>query len=68
MRDQTLGDTAERLRAALPNAIAIYVFGSRASGGAGPESDLDLAVLNDGSLDPLALWDLSGEPTPPAAP
>jgi predicted nucleotidyltransferase len=47
------------LRARLPNLLAVYLFGSRASGVYGPDSDLDLAILNDGPLDPLALWDLS---------
>jgi uncharacterized protein len=47
------------LRAHLPNLLAIYLFGSRASDVYGPESDLDLAILNDGPLDPVALWDLS---------
>ena len=47
------------LRAHLPNLLAIYLFGSRAGDAFGPDSDLDLAILNDGPLDPLALWDLS---------
>jgi predicted nucleotidyltransferase len=51
----------DHLRRSLPDAMAIYVFGSVATGEAGAESDLDLAVLNDGPLDPVALWDLSGE-------
>lgn len=49
------------LRERLPALLAVYVFGSRASGESGPESDLDLAVLNDGALDPVALWDLGRE-------
>jgi uncharacterized protein len=49
------------LRRSLPDALAIYVFGSVAAGEAGAESDLDLAVLNDGGLEPVALWTLSGE-------
>ncbi len=50
----------EALRARLPDAMAIYLFGSVASGDAGPESDVDLAVLNDGTLDPVALWEIAG--------
>jgi len=50
-----------RLRAALPDAIAIWLFGSFATGEAGPESDLDLAVLVAGRADPVALWRLAGE-------
>ncbi len=61
MREERISKALERLRAALPDALAIYVFGSRASGEAGPASDLDLAVLNEGPLDPVALWDLSSE-------
>jgi predicted nucleotidyltransferase len=41
--------------------LAIYAFGSRIQGGAGPQSDLDLAVLVAGYLDPLELWRLSSE-------
>lgn len=45
----------------LADLLAIYAFGSRIQGTAGPESDLDLAVLVAGYADPLALFDLSGE-------
>ncbi len=51
----------DRLRGCLPDAIAIYLFGSVATGEAGPESDVDLAVLNDGRLDPVELWDIAGD-------
>ena len=33
------------LRAQLPNAMAVYAFGSQIQGITGPDSDLDLAVL-----------------------
>lgn len=49
------------LRQRLPDAMAVYLFGSVASGEAGPQSDVDLAVLNDGPLDPVAVWDVAGE-------
>jgi predicted nucleotidyltransferase len=49
------------LRAAFPNVLAIYAFGSRVQGQAGPDSDLDLAVLVAGYADPLALWDVATE-------
>jgi predicted nucleotidyltransferase len=49
------------LREQLPELLAVYLFGSRASGEANARSDLDLAVLNDGPLDPVGLWDLAGE-------
>jgi uncharacterized protein len=50
-----------RLRQRLPDAVSIYLFGSVATGEAGPESDVDLAVLNDGRLDPVELWDIAGD-------
>ena len=54
-RDRTAVATISR---ALPDAIAIYVFGSAAAGVDGPESDLDLAVLPAHPLDPVARFDL----------
>lgn len=55
------GSLVTRLRAALPEAIAIYAFGSRVQGQAGPDSDLDLAVLVAAYADPLLLWQLTSE-------
>ncbi len=55
------GPVLAALLARFPHAIAIYVHGSLAQGTAGPDSDLDLALLTAGYADPLALWDLSGE-------
>lgn len=49
------------LRQQIPSLSAIWVFGSHASGDAGPESDLDVATLADEPQDPVALWELSGE-------
>src|ERR1035437_1916331 len=51
----------QTLQAGVPNILAIYAFGSRVQGTAGPESDLDLAVLVAGYAEPVALWKLSGE-------
>ena len=51
----------ELLRCRVPGLLAIYAFGSRIQGTAGPGSDLDLAVLVAGYADPLALWALSGD-------
>jgi uncharacterized protein len=45
----------------LPNALAIYVFGSRANGNSSDESDLDMAVLVAGYAEVVGLWDLSTE-------
>ncbi len=44
------------LQSPLPGLLAIYGFGSRVQGTAGPESDLDLAVLVEGYADPLQRW------------
>ena len=51
----------DALRQCLPHLLALYAFGSQVSGDAGPESDLDLAVLVEGKADPVALWHLAGE-------
>lgn len=51
----------DMLHRRVPNLLAIYAFGSRVQGTAGPQSDLDLAVLVAGYADPLALWSLSGD-------
>ncbi|WFP49395.1 nucleotidyltransferase domain-containing protein [Methylomonas sp. EFPC3] len=50
-----------KLRAELGNLLAVYAFGSRIQGTAGPDSDLDLAVLVAGYADPQSLWALAGE-------
>ena len=49
------------LHARLPSLLAVYLFGSQASGTAGADSDLDLAVLVAGEVEPLRLWQLSGD-------
>lgn len=49
------------LQQRLPGVLAVYAFGSRIRGTAGPGSDLDLAVLVAGYADPLLLWALAGE-------
>lgn len=49
-----------QLQASLPNLLASYAFGSQIAGTAGPDSDLDLAVLVPGYVDPIQLWVLSG--------
>ena len=49
------------VQAKIPNLMALYVFGSRAQGTPRPDSDLDLAVLAPGYVDPALLWSLSNE-------
>ncbi len=57
---ERLGAAVSAVRAALRGRIeGIAVFGSRGAGTAGPDSDLDLAVLPRTKLDPVALWDLA---------
>jgi predicted nucleotidyltransferase len=51
----------QTLQARVPNLLAIYAFGSQVQGTAGPESDLDLAVLVAGYADPLGLWAVAGD-------
>ncbi|MYM94840.1 type VII toxin-antitoxin system MntA family adenylyltransferase antitoxin [Duganella vulcania] len=47
------------LRQRLPALLAVYLFGSRATGQVGTDSDLDLAVLVEGKLEPFATWELA---------
>lgn len=49
------------LKKAIPSLSALYVFGSQATGHAGPDSDLDLAVLADEPLGAEKLWDVSSQ-------
>jgi len=53
---------ADRLVATLsdrvPGLVAVYLFGSQAREDAGPGSDVDLAVLTLGNLDPMDRWKL----------
>ena len=55
------GPVLAALLARFPQAIAIYVHGSQVQGTAERDSDLDLALLNAGYADSLALWNLSGD-------
>ncbi len=48
----------ELVLATLPDADAIYLFGSRARGDTHADSDADLAVLVYPGLDPISLFDL----------
>jgi predicted nucleotidyltransferase len=50
--------TREILREAVPDLVAVYRFGSTDSGTAGPESDVDLAVLARTRLDANARFEL----------
>ena len=54
------GPVVSAVRAALPQVLAVYAFGSQLAGTAQAGSDLDLAVLVAGYADPVALWELAG--------
>ncbi|MFT4198708.1 MAG: nucleotidyltransferase domain-containing protein [Pseudoxanthomonas sp.] len=47
------------LRAAYPQALGVWLFGSFASGHADARSDIDLALLLPGKAEPVALWELA---------
>jgi predicted nucleotidyltransferase len=49
------------IQQSLPGLIAIYLFGSQATGEAIATSDVDLAILVQGKIEPLRLWELAGE-------
>lgn len=51
----------QTLQTRVPDLLAIYAFGSQIQGTAGPDSDLDLAVLVAGYAEPLELWQLTGD-------
>src|SRR5471032_341665 len=47
------------LRQCLPTLLAVYLFGSHAQGTADDDSDIDIAVLVEGKLDPVQAWELA---------
>ena len=51
----------EALCKALPDLQAIYLFGSQANGDAGPDSDIDLAILTEAPRDSVKLWELASD-------
>ncbi len=59
--EPALTDAVHRLRAAVPDLAAVYLFGSAADGQTHAASDLDLAVLAPRPLDPVARFDLAGD-------
>lgn len=42
-----LSPVVEKLQGAVPGLMGVYLFGSRADGSAGPQSDYDIAFLTD---------------------
>jgi len=57
MRDISETEIVEAVRAILPEAQALFLFGSRADGSHDDDSDLDLAALLPSRADPLRLWE-----------
>lgn len=57
----TLEPIVDLLCTRIPGLVAVYVFGSAATGDAHSDSDLDLAVLGESRLKSTARWDLQGE-------
>lgn len=57
MNEISDADLLSSVRTVLPEPRAVYLFGSRARDVAGPDSDIDLAVLLPGRSDPLRLWE-----------
>lgn len=51
----------QALQALVPDLMAVYAFGSRITGGARPDSDLDMAVLVAGYADGFTLFDVAGQ-------
>lgn len=49
----------DEILVALPDVVAIYVFGSMATGDTGAESDLDLAVLGPQPYEGRRLYDVA---------
>jgi predicted nucleotidyltransferase len=45
LEDPRFGGLVESVTRAVPGVVAIYIYGSRASGSARPDSDLDVALL-----------------------
>ena len=55
----TLEKLISLIRRDVAGLRAVFLFGSEADGSADRNSDLDIAVLSDHALDPVALWELS---------
>jgi len=61
MNDMDMDAVIDKLKRSLDNLMAVYVFGSRAHGEPGPDSDLDIAVLMEGRADPVSLFFIAGD-------
>lgn len=52
-RNMSVEAVLAQLLASVPDLMAVYVFGSQATGEANADSDLDLAVLAAGTVDQI---------------
>jgi uncharacterized protein len=52
-------EIVEIILAALPDSLAIYLFGSWGTGGERPDSDIDIALLPEKPLEPMSRWELA---------
>ncbi len=57
MKDVSDPAIIKAVQAVLPDAQALFLFGSRADGTHGENSDLDLAVMLPAPADPVRLWE-----------
>jgi len=57
--DRISSEVMQKIRTLFPDVMAVYLFGSAASGQMHFESDIDLAVLADSPIDPEQLWMLA---------
>ena len=55
-----LDNAVELICDAVPDLVAVYLYGSRAAGNANDGSDCDLAVLAEAAVDRGLLWELRG--------
>jgi uncharacterized protein len=60
-----LARAVDLLRERIPGLVLVTLYGSHARGDAGPESDVDLAVLADGPIDLWTLLDLQADAATP---
>lgn len=52
-------EMVETILPAVPESLAIYLFGSWGSEGERPDSDIDLALLTEKPLEPMPRWELA---------
>lgn len=61
MEQTDIEEAIQIIRLFFPAVQGVYVFGSEVSGDVHAESDLDLAILMEKTLEPEKLWDIAQE-------